>query len=227
MSKKGKNQMEKLPTPKTRAEAEALYDQIKNETRDARDREQSLRARVKSMNANPIIGSADLGSNLSKILPPSMMPKNVGDLAQVMWDFFFTVELDFGTDPSFDANSKKIGSFKVDQEASFLLMGFSRTYHDNDKAGRGAPLTITLRDLQSTRQFNDVSWPIQNIGEAGLPTKLETPLLFAANATVQVEASCWLPEQMDATGNGKQEITFFGLRVRDTDNVKVLSQMFL
>lgn len=219
--------MKTLPKPNSRAEAEALYDQIKLETRDARNREQSLRARIKSTSGTPVIGSADLGPNLTKILPPSLMPKNVGDLAQVMWDFFFTVELDFGTDPTFDLNSKKIGTFKVDQEASFMLMGFSRTYHDNDKAGRGAPISITLRDLQSTRQFNDVAWPIQNIGEAGLPTKLETPLLFAANATVQVEASCWLPEPMNTVGNGKQEITFYGLRVRDTDNIKVLSQMFL
>lgn len=219
--------MEKLPTPKTRQEAELLFEQIKNETRDVRDREQALRARVKSMSNNPIIGSSDLGPNLSKILPPHLAPKNVGELGGVMWDFFFTVTLDFGTNPTFGPNSKVHDDFRVDQEASFMLIGFSRSYNDNGFAGRKAPINLTLRDLQSTRQFNSESFPIQDIGEAGLPTKLDTPLLFAANATVRVEAGSWVPEDMATVGNGKHEITFYGLRVRDADNVKVVSQMFL
>jgi hypothetical protein len=219
--------MEKLPVPASREEAYDLYEKIRSETRDARDREQSLRARIKSMSNNPIISSSDLGNNLSKIIPPHLMPKNVGDLSGVMWDFFFTVTLDFGTNPTYGVNSRVSDNFRVDQEAGFLLCGFSRSYHDNGDSGRNAPIALTLRDLQSTRQFNSEPFPIQNIGEAGLPTKLDTPLLFAANSTVAVEASCWLPEDMVTVGNGKHEITFFGLRVRDADNVKVISQMFL
>lgn len=221
--------MKTLPVPKTREEAYTIYEQIRQETRDVRDREQSLRARIKSMSNNPIISSTDMDANLSKIIPPHLMPKNIGDLNGVLWDFFFTTTLDFGIDPTFDHNSKATDQFRVDQEASFLLMGFFHTYHDNGKAGREAPITITLRDAQSTRQFNDQAFPIQNIGEGGLPTKFETPLLFAANATVFVEATCWIPspDSMITAGNGKHEITFFGLRVRDADNVKVLAQMFL
>lgn len=219
--------MEKLPTPKNREDAYALIEQVRIETRDARDREQALRARIKAMSNNPIIGSDELGSNLSKILPPHLAPKNVGDLSSVMWDFFFTVTLDFGTNPTFGPNSKVTDSFRVDQEASFLLMGFTRSYHDNGDSGRKAPIALTLRDLQSTRQFNSEPFPIQNIGEAGQPTRLDTPLLFAANSTVAVEASSWLSENMITIGSGKHEITFFGLRVRDVDNVKVVSQMFL
>jgi len=219
--------MQVLPKPKNRVEAEALYEEIRKETRDIRDREQALRARVKSMSNNPIIGSADLGSNLSKIIPPHLMPKNVGDLAGVMWDFFFTVTLDFGTDPTYGPNVRVEDNFRVDQEACFLLTGFSHAYADNGKAGRMAPVSLTLRDAQSTRQFNDQPFPIQNIGEGGLPTRLDTPLMFAANSTVLVEASSWLPEEMATVGNGLHKITFFGLRVRDADNTKVVAQMFL
>jgi hypothetical protein len=219
--------MQTLPKPSSRAEAEALYEKIRLETRDVRDREQALRARIKSMSNNPIIGSADLGNNLTKIIPPHLMPKNIGDLTGVMWDFFFTITLDFGTNPTYGPQSKTQDSFRVDQEASFLLVGFSRAYNDNGFSGRKAPIGITLRDAQSTRQFNDQAFPIQNIGEGGLPTKLDTPLLFASNATVIVEASSWLPEDMLTVGNGIHEITFYGLRVRDADNVKVVSQMFL
>jgi hypothetical protein len=219
--------MKVLPKPTNRAEAEALSEAIRLETKQARDREQALRARVKSMGNNPIIGSSDLGYNLTKILPPHLAPKNVGEMSGVMWDFFFTVTLDFGIDPTYGINSKAIDNFRVDQEAAFMLTSFYHTYHDNGKAGRKAPIAITLRDAQSTRQFNDQPFPIQNIGENGLPTKLDTPLLFAANATVLVEASCWLPEDMATVGDGKHEITFYGLRVRDADDVKVVSQMFL
>lgn len=221
--------MEKLPSPKTRAEAEALAETIRQETRQARDREQALRGRVKAMDASPIIGSKDLGANLNKILPPHLMPQNVGDLAGVMWPFFFTVTIDFGTNPTFDSLIKRSDDFRVDQEAAFILTGYQRTYYNKGAAGKGAPIQLTLRDLQSTRQYNDQPFPIQNIGEGGLPTKLDTPLLFAANATVRVEASSWVPEgeSVETVGNGKQEITFFGLRVRDADNVKVIAQMFL
>jgi hypothetical protein len=219
--------MEKLPVPANREDAYSIYEQIRQETRDARDREQALRARIKAMGNESVISSSDMGNNLSKIIPPHLTPKNVGDLAGVMWDFYFTTTFDFGTDPTFDLNSKMIDNFRVDQEASFLLMGFSRSYHSNGNAGRLAPIGLTLRDAQSTRQFNDQPFPIQNIGEHGQPTRLETPLLFSANATVIVEATSWVPEAMDTIGNGKHEITFFGLRVRDTDNVKVISQMFL
>jgi len=216
-----------LERPKNRQEAFQMIEEMQKTRQELRQRERAVKARMYATSSNPVIASDDLRPNLIKALPPHLVPKNVGDLGSVMWDFFFRVELDFGTDPTFDPTTMLKNSFRVDQEANLLLCGVSRNYQDIGPAGRGAPILITLRDAQSTRQFNDLSFPIQNLGEAGLPTMLDTPLLLSKNATFMVEASSWIPDSMPTIGDGKQELVFFGLRVRDEDNVKTLASLFL
>lgn len=216
-----------LPKPSNVQEAVALIEEISRKRNEIRNRERAVKARMQTMNSMPIIPKNNLAGNLARSIPPHLAPKNIGDLGSVMWDFYFTVTLDFGTDPVYGPTVFLNNSFKVDQEANLLLCGMSRSYSDLGKAGKLAPVQITLRDTQSTRQFNDISFPIQNIGEKGQPTMLDTPLLLSKNATFRVEASSWLPETMATVGNGKHELIFFGLRVRDEENVKTLSTLFL
>jgi hypothetical protein len=216
-----------LKQPQTVQEAYDMVNDISKTRNELRNRERALKARMQTMASMPVIAKDNLAGNLMRSIPPHLAPKNIGDLGSVMWDFFFRVKLDFGTNPSFGPTTMLNGDFKVDQEANFLLCGISRAYSDLGKSGKGAPIQITLRDTQSTRQFNDLAFPIQNIGEKGQPYLFDTPLLLSKNATFRVEASSWLPEVMATTGNGYQELVFFGLRVRDEDNVKTLATMFL
>lgn len=223
----------KLPTKdqlQTRQDAYAFIEKVEEIRKQNRSRERAVKARLNSMTGYPILSKENLLPNLVKTLPPHLMPKNIGDFNEVMWDFTFTVTLDFGTDPVFDPQKNyQSAKFQVPQEAAFLICGFSRAYKDTGLAGRGAPIILNFRDAQSTRQFNnDTPFPIQNIGENGRPTLLETPLLVARNSVFLVEPTCsWLPEPVSAVGNGLQEITFFGLRVRDEDGAKTLSTLFL
>lgn len=216
-----------LPMPANVAEAIAMIEEISRKRNELRNRERAVKARMQTLNAMPVIPKDGLAGNLARSIPPHLAPKNIGDLGSVMWDFFFNVVIDFGTNPVYGPTVFREGSFKVDQEANLLLCGVNRAYHDLGNAGKYAPVNITLRDTQSTRQFNDVSFPIQNIGEKGRPTLLDTPLLLSKNATFKVEASSWLSETFATVGNGRHELVFFGLRVRDEDNVKTLSTLFL
>lgn len=216
-----------LPIPANVAEAIAMIEEISRKRNELRNRERAVKARMQTLNSLPVIPKDGLAGNLARSIPPHLAPKNIGDLGSVMWDFFFKVTLDFGTNPVYGPTNFKDASFKVDQEANLLLCGVSRSYFDLGKSGKLAPVSITLRDTQSTRQFNDVSFPIQNIGEKGQPTLFDTPLLLSKNATFRVEGSSWLSETMATVGDGRHELVFFGLRVRDEDNVKTLSTLFL
>jgi hypothetical protein len=218
--------MQNLPKPSNREEALKLINQIQTEREQNRAREMHLNARLMTMKGQPVIGKDDLGPNLLKILPPHIAPKNLGQFNNVMWDYFYPVAFDFGTDPVYGPQSRAENNFKVNQDGSFLLFGISRTYSSTSASGKSAPLVMTLRDMQSTRQFNDTSFPIQNIGEKGQPLVLETPLLIFKNSNLSCELSSWLPENMSTTGSGKHEFLFFGLRVRDEEQVKLLQTIF-
>jgi len=218
--------MKNLPTPKNREEAEKLIAQIERERSENRQREMHLNARMMTMKGQPVIGSSDLGPNLLKILPPHIAPKNLGNFNSIMWDFFYPVKIDLGTDPTYGPQTRAEKSFKVNQDGSFLLCGISRVYNSTTASGQKAPLSLTLRDLQSTRQFNDISFPIQNLGERGKPTLLETPLLVYKNSNISCELTSWLSENMATTGSGVHEFLFFGLRIRDEEQAKLLQTIF-
>lgn len=218
--------MQNLPKPSNREEALKLIDQIQKEREQNRAREMHLNSRLMTMKGQPVIGKDDLGPNLLKILPPHIAPKNLGQFNNVMWDFFYPVSFDFGTNPTYGTLTRAENNFKVNQDGSFLLFGISRSYQSNTASGKSAPLSLTLRDLQSTRQFNDLAFPIQNIGEKGQPLVFETPLLVFKNSNISCELSSWLPEDMVTTGSGKHEFLFFGLRVRDEEQVKLLQTIF-
>jgi hypothetical protein len=169
---------------------------------------------------------AKLKSNLKSILPPHMVPGNVGGLNKVAWPFWFQVNFDLGTNPTYSPATRQTQSFQVTNEAAFLLMAISRKSYAYSTSGELSPLQIEIRDRQSSRQFNDRPIPIQMIGIKSRPSILPTPLLMMPNAFIDVTMSSWLQGSQVTAGSGKFQFSFFGYRVRVEDADKVLSTIF-
>jgi hypothetical protein len=68
----------------------------------------------------------DLKNHLKRYLPPHMMPGNVGGYNKVTWPFWYQVNFDLGTDPTYSSATRSTQSFQNTQEAAFLLMSVSR-----------------------------------------------------------------------------------------------------
>lgn len=171
---------------------------------------------------------ASLKSNLSQVIPPYMMPGNVGGYNKVTWPFWFQVNFDFGTNPTWSSASRQTQSFQVTQEAALLLMAISRKSYGYDTASELSPTQVEIRDRQSSRQFNDRPIPMQMIGKKSRPSVLPTPMLVMPNAFIDVTMSSWLTSGISqaTVGKGKFQLSFFGYRVRVEDADKVLSTIF-
>lgn len=213
----------------TRAQAQARILHLENQRKFLRQSEADLKTKRNALNDIPLLDSQYLESNLKIALPRNMEPKNIGRLAGVMWDYWFPLSFDFGVDPTYDKNSNSKQHTQVNQEAGFLLTGIGRATPNLDGSSFGAPLGVTIRDLQSTRQFNDKPIPVQFIGDRGEQTKFSTPLLIRPNANIEVEVSSLLNEgeSMSFVGASSFEIILFGIRVRDFNDPRVLTSIFL
>lgn len=169
---------------------------------------------------------SDLKQNLMRALPAHLVPGNVGSFNKVTWPFWYQVNFDFGTNPSWSSSTRQTQSFQNTQEAAFLLMSISRKSYSYTTASDLAPLQIEIRDRQSSRQFNDRPIPLQMFGKRSHPTVLPTPMLIMPNAFIDVIASSWVDVTQATTGNGKFQLSFFGYRIRTEDASKVLSSIF-
>jgi hypothetical protein len=195
----------------------------------ARERQvQKLENSNPLMYSQPAVKTNALEDHLASILPPELIPSNVGDINQVQWGFFYEVDFDFGVDPTFDSNVAQRKSFKVSSEAAFLI---TRIYRDQDDAGTAgfeAPLTLTLRDLQSSRQFMDKGIPLQAIPSKGYFYELPVPFLLYPAASAELELKCWLPNgiSLETEGSGKQSFTLYGAKVRVQSPDAIFKAMF-
>lgn len=195
-----------------------------------RAQERGLRARAQTLSTQPNINKKNLRESMGSYIPAHLMPGNVGTLNSVVWPFWFPVDFDFGASPTFTSTTAQQQTFQVDQEAAILLVGITRQADSYSTAGHLAPLSITVRDNQSSRQFNDTPIPIQMISnQGGIPTQLPTAMLIMPNATIAVQMSCWLAPGISQTtaGASHQQFSFFGYRVRIEDTEKVMSSVFL
>jgi hypothetical protein len=167
-----------------------------------------------------------LKSHLQQILPPGMVPGNVGQINEVMWPFFSVITIDFGTNPTYGPSTRQAQSFQVTQEACLLISKISRKSFAYSTAGELAPLQLTIRDRQSSRQLNDRSFPLQMIGKKSRPCVLPTPYIVMPNGFFEVEVTSWLTANQVTVGNGKHQFIFEGYRIRIEDQDKVLSTIF-
>jgi hypothetical protein len=217
-------------SPKQRLQLERGLQEVQSERTNLRSRDRSLNARTMALKSQPLISDkGELRSNLSKILPKHLMPQNVGHYNEVMWPFFFPFDFDLGANPTYDSNTRSEVNVQVDQEAGFLLTHISRDHTDPGQSGYHAPIQVSIRDLQSSRQFNDEAVPIQQFGFKAQATYLDTPLFFAANARMQIVMTSWIPvgSQFATLGSGEHQIVLGGYRIRQKDAGKVLASIFM
>ena len=167
-----------------------------------------------------------LKQHLTRILPAGMVPGNVGHMNEVMWPFFHVVTIDFGLNPTYSNSTRQAQSFQVTQEACLLLSKITRKSYSYDAAGELAPLQVTLRDRQSSRQLNDRPIPLQMFGRKSCPSILPTPYLIMPNGFFEVELTSWITGSQATTGSGKHDFVFEGYRIRIEDQDKVLSTIF-
>lgn len=170
----------------------------------------------------------DLLSILETVLPPNLVPSNMGDFRDVSFPTFYELEFDFtdGADVVFDPS--KIAQedfFQIGNEFGFLLSSISRAYDDTGIAGEGAPLEVTFRNASSSRQFNDAPILIQHIATRGKSMPFTVPMFIHPNSKLLVTMKAWFQDVVTVAGNtnGKQRLIFKGRRV-DMNSLKTLSK---
>lgn len=220
--------MKTLPKITDRDHAYKVLADVETERASNRAEETKLRARLMTSKSNPVISTGNFASNLAKILPPHVSPKNIGSFDSLMWDFFYPVAFDFGTDPVFNKNTRMSQSFRVNQEGSFLLCGISRIYQSKGNAGKGAPLVMSIMANQMDKRYNDAPFPIQNIGTNGNPLEFPVPMLVGKNTTVSIDLTSILTgiEEVEAIGDGYHEFCFYGMKVRNEEDLKLIQTIF-
>lgn len=176
----------------------------------------------------PAVRSNSLEQHLNNILPPNLIPSNVGDINSVQWGFFYQVDFNFGENPTWNSNTNQRQSFKVTNESAFLVTRIYRDCDDAGVAGLEAPLSLIIRDLQSSRQFMDRAIPLQAIPSKGYYFELPVPFLLYPASSAELEIKSWLPTGIDieTTGIGTQHFTLYGARVRINNPMTVLKSMF-
>lgn len=169
-----------------------------------------------------------LKQHLENVLPPYMVPSNVGSYTDVTWPYLSTVSFDFGANPVWGPNTRQTKTFTVPQEGGLLLYQIYSHFYGYNTASAKAPVQMRLIDRQSTRQFNNTPIPLQVIGHSSSPSVFPTPYLFMPNSTVEVEITSWVTADMATFGGdiGKFDLVFVGnlIRIENADNV--LSTVF-
>lgn len=209
---------------------------LDNMKRKLRYREKSLWARnetLKNMNQFPNANPRELKRSLEDALSPFMMPSNIGGISDVSWMFMFQITIDVGTDPtigpSLIANPNSRGSFQVDQESCALIQAISTSYMTdaaNLSAMKDAPVQLDLIDRQSSRRFNSGPIPLQMLGYNSNPSVLPTSMLLLPNAFFDIQLSSMSPTDIDYTGSGQIQFSFYTARTRIENAGKVMSTTF-
>jgi hypothetical protein len=184
-----------------------------------------------SSSNNGVTGvTQNLESNFDNTLDPGMRPGNVGSLNRVIWPFFFTTNL-----VELPPNTAQTSSFTITQEACFVWMSFVKvvmledelcglTYIDPDVAGSGgeAPgLSITIRDSQSSRDFQNTNINLDAYGNPRFPMIFPRPMLFTPNSNIQIGY-----QNQHDTNVYVPRVTAFGYRIRVEDAGSLLSTVY-
>lgn len=195
-----------------------------------RKREQNLKIRYAALSKIPVVGGNNpktLRDHLEQILPPTLIPSNVGNIDSVGWPFWYQFDFDFGTNPTLSTNLRQTQSVQVTQEAGFLMLGISRDSEEDSLAGSLGPWTIErIQDRQSSRQFNDKPVNFQTIGTKSNLTYFPTPMLFFPNAFIDLTMGSFQPTPNAVVGNARHQLSIFGYRVRMGDDQRILSTIF-
>jgi hypothetical protein len=181
----------------------------------------------------PNASGAAMAGNLANSLPPELYPGNVGNLANVIWPYWFpTVPQDPLNPGVLPGTSTRI-SFTVSQEAAFVMLNLVKvvhfdnagiwTYKDPDdfnvSTSNENDLSFAMRDSSSTRDFIQSPIPFDAIGDPGNPTPLPTPMWIKENGSIEFFVG-------NAPGSAFTyfpKIIAFGYRIRTDAYEKILS----
>lgn len=206
----------------------AQIQKIGDKKRLVRQEERNLQSYEKNGNgllySQPAVKKNALKEHLEGLLPPELVPSNVGSISEVTWGFFYQLDFDLGNNITFDHNFRAERSFKVNAEAAFLVTRIYRDTRDQDQAGFAAPLCVSMKDMQSSRQLNDNPIPVQAIPSKGYYWELPVPFLIYPSASLSLELTSWLPVgvSLPTEGSNYQGFTFYGARVRIKDQNQVI-----
>jgi hypothetical protein len=189
-------------------------------------RERKLIRRIERKMRRERRNQMSLESELLSKVPSGLIPGNVGAYNDIAWKFTYSVDFNFGVNPTYDQNTNQTQSYQNTQEAAFIFGWISRSAADNTTASNRAPLQLRIVDRQSTRQFNDLPIPLQMIPESTPPMALEVPLIIMPMAFMDLTMTSWLTAAQATVGSGKHSIAMGGYRVRTNDIGKVLSMIF-
>lgn len=224
----------------TRRQLIAYYEDQKNKLEEQVGRlashllEKRLAAEAAANNgagiATDLLPSQTMESRLHENIPPWILPGNIGKVNETVWPFWFTTSfVEAGPESTVDAN------FNITQEAAFIAVSYTKTvfekttgpdnfeYLDPDRdvgGGKATNLLVDFRDAQSSREFHDQSIDIDHIGHPRFPTYFHPPMLILPNSTMEVNFT-----NNDTVKTYVPFITFFGYRVRVSDQQNILSTL--
>lgn len=162
---------------------------------------------------------------------PSLAGGNIRDINKIIWPFFF------GTKKVIVPPGETVNSFtSITQEAAFNWAvavrsvferrpnpaqpdGFDYIYIDPKdwQDGYVPGLSYVITDAQSDRSFQFDPTPIDHMGFAEEPTRLETPMLVSANNVLEVKFFNEHP-----TKTYIPFISLYGFRIRMEDADEIL-----
>lgn len=217
--------------PRLAQEINKMEDSIQNQMSQLRQFEAKLNQKEMSVRQNLLKGSSPdvIEANLKSSLPGFLVPGNVGDINRVIWPFFFSNDLQ-----EVAPNETVVTNFSVTQEASFVMMQYSRVVYlrtegpdnlvyiqpsDNNYDEYGLKFTVT--DPQSGRSFFNIPLSIRQVGDPRFPTAFPSPELVLPNATVQVTFTNEHPTNVYVP-----ILSFFGYRVRIDSSTGLLSTIY-
>lgn len=169
---------------------------------------------------------------LRNFIPEHLIPTNVGQFDKVLWPKWYQVNFSsldsalFGNNPTVKPQDAFRKSFRIVQDAGFILLGLSRNFNTHGSAGKGAPWEVTLRDNQSSRQINSAPIPVQTFAYNSVVTKLVAPYYFLPNSSFGVELQTFVENDVNLVGDGTQQFTFFGLEVRSSELENILHTIY-
>lgn len=198
--------------------------EAESEIGSLRSEEKMLKKQEDYITSLPMVSGDDLAKNLQKILPEKLVPKNIGKLDHISWEYWYELEFDFseGADTVFTPSKRISDFFQIGQEAGFLLTHIFRNFKDVGISGQGAPLQFNIKNVQSTRQFNDDPIMLQQIGSRSYAYELPVPILLQPSEKLEIEMSSWFGADITAADtSGIQNLTFMGKRVRMKDTLSL------
>lgn len=168
--------------------------------------------------------AADLAYNIQQREGNVLLPGNVGQLNEVIWPFYYTARDQDRDIPTLAPGTSVLSSYTVTQEAAFVIMSYQKavflvdpqtgdvSYIDPgqpDAAAKSNGLSVSFRDAQSSRVFNDEPTDINQLGFWKKPTVLQAPMLLLPNSTFEVDYS-----NDDDNNTYRVMMTYQGYRIR-------------